>query len=198
MIRADVSRPEELARLVAEANGTFGALDVFVHNALGNLLNFLSPPFSTTLEQFDEAFHAQARAFYIGMREAAGRLRDGGRVIAVSYWPGSHLGGFQPYFAMGTNKAAIEAMCRYYAVALASRGITVNAVDDRGRRWRVADEPRSPALLPANLKKQQPEADCRGNRLGARSSIELFIQQLQMRLHGTRRDPEARRDLLVP
>ena len=128
MIRADVSRPEELARLVGEVHESFGALDVFVHNALGNLLGFLSPPPATTLEQFDEAFHAQARAFYVGMREVSGRLRDGGRVVALSYWPGSHLGGFQPYFAMGTNKAAIEAMCRYYAVALASRGITVNAV----------------------------------------------------------------------
>jgi NAD(P)-dependent dehydrogenase (short-subunit alcohol dehydrogenase family) len=128
MVRADVSRPEELARLVREVHDSFGALDVFVHNALGNLLGFLSPPLAVSLEQWDEAHHAQARAFYVGMREVAGRLRDGGRVVALSYWPGSRLGGFQPYFAMGTNKAAIEAMCRYYAVALASRGITVNAV----------------------------------------------------------------------
>ncbi|MEO8853172.1 MAG: SDR family oxidoreductase, partial [Ginsengibacter sp.] len=41
---------------------------------------------------------------------------------------GSHAGGFLPYFAMGTNKAAVEAMCRYFAVALAPRGITVNAI----------------------------------------------------------------------
>jgi enoyl-[acyl-carrier protein] reductase III len=97
-------------------------------NALGNLLGFLAPPLALTLEQWDEAFHAQARAFFVGMREVANHLRHGGRVVALSYWPGSHLGGFQPYFAMGTNKAALEAMCRYYAVALASRGITVNAV----------------------------------------------------------------------
>jgi len=128
MIRADVSRAEELPRLIAEVHDSFGALDVFVHNALGNLLGFLSPPLTTTLEQWDEAFQSQARAFYIGMREAAPRIREGGRVIALSHWPGSHLGGFQPYFAMGTNKAALEAMCRYYAVALAPRGITVNAV----------------------------------------------------------------------
>ena len=128
MIRADVSRPEELVRLVGEVHEAFGALDLFVHNALGNLLGFLSPPLAATLEQFDEAYHAQARAFFVGMREVAGRLRDGGRVVALSYYPGSHLGGFQPYFAMGTNKAALESMCRYYAVALASRGITVNAV----------------------------------------------------------------------
>lgn len=127
-VRADVSRPEELARLVDEVHATFGALDVFVHNALGNLLGFLAPPFALTLEQWDEAFHAQARAFYVGMREVSSHLRDRGRVVALSYWQGSHLGGFQPYFAMGTNKAALEAMCRYYAVALAPRGITVNAV----------------------------------------------------------------------
>jgi len=128
VVRADVSRPEELTRLVTEVHGSFGALDVFVHNALGDLLGFLAPPAALTLEQFDTAFRCQARAFFVAMRDAASLLRDGGRVMALSYWPGSHLGGFQPYFAMGTNKAAIEAMCRYYAVALAPRGITVNAV----------------------------------------------------------------------
>jgi enoyl-[acyl-carrier protein] reductase III len=127
-MRADVSRPEELTRLVTQVRETFGALDVFVHNALGNLLGFLSPPLATTLEQWDEAYHCQSRAFFVGVREAAGLLRDGGRIVALSYWPGSHRGGFLPYFAMGANKAALEAMCRYYAVALAPRGITVNTV----------------------------------------------------------------------
>ena len=128
VLRGDVSRPEELTRLIDDVVGSFGTLDIFVHNALGNLLGFLTPPLVTTLAQFDEAFHAQARAFHVGMQHAAPRLRDGGRVIALSYWPGTHLGGFQPYYAMGANKAATEAMCRYYAVALASRGITVNTV----------------------------------------------------------------------
>ena len=128
VFRADVSRPEELAALVSNVREKFGALDVFVHNALGNLLGFMAPPLSATIEQWDEAYHCQSRAFFVGMREAAGILRDRGRVVALSYWPGSHLGGFLPYFAMGTNKAAIEAMCRYYAVALAPRGITVNTV----------------------------------------------------------------------
>jgi NAD(P)-dependent dehydrogenase (short-subunit alcohol dehydrogenase family) len=62
------------------------------------------------------------------VRELSPLLQDGGRIVALSFWPGSQLGGFQPYFAMGTNKAAIEAMCRFYAVAFAKRGITVNAV----------------------------------------------------------------------
>ena len=128
IIRGDVSRPEDMSHMISQVRQEFGALDFFVNNALGNLLGFLSPPMEVTLEQFDEAYRSQARAFFSGVREASGLLRDGGRIVALSYWPGSHGGGFLPYFAMGTNKAALEAMCRYFAVALAPRGITVNAV----------------------------------------------------------------------
>ena len=128
IVRADVSQPDEIASMVSQVREKFGALDIFVNNALGNLLGFMSPPMQVTLEQWDEAFHSQARAFFVGVREVADLMRDGGRIVTISYWPGSHLGGFLPYFAMGTNKAALEAMCRYYAVALAPRGITVNAV----------------------------------------------------------------------
>ncbi len=128
LVQADVSNPDALATMVSQVGEKFGALDIFVNNALGDLLSFMSPPLQVTLPQWDDAFHCQARAFLVGAREAASHLRDGGRIIAISYWPGSHLGGFLPYFAMGTNKAALEAMCRYFAVALAPRGITVNAV----------------------------------------------------------------------
>ena len=128
LVRADVSRPEELSSMVGQVRENFGALDVFVNNALGNLLGFMSPPMEVTIEQWDEAFQSQARAFFVGVREVAALMRDRGRIVAISYWPGSHMGGFLPYFAMGTNKAALEAMCRYFAVALAPRGITVNAV----------------------------------------------------------------------
>jgi enoyl-[acyl-carrier protein] reductase III len=128
LVRADVSQPEQLTRLIEQAAAHFGGLDYFVHNALGDLLGFLAPPAATTLAQFDTAFQCQARAFFVGVNAAAPLLRDGGRIIALSYWPGAHLGGFQAYFSMGVNKAAIEAMCRYYAVALAPRRITVNAV----------------------------------------------------------------------
>ena len=128
IVRADVSRPDEVARLAAQVRERFGSLDIFVNNALGNLLGFLSSPLELSVEQLDEAYHVQARAFFVGVRELTDLLRDGGRIIAISYWPGSHLGGFLPYFAMGANKAALEAMCRYFAVAFAPRGITVNAL----------------------------------------------------------------------
>jgi NAD(P)-dependent dehydrogenase (short-subunit alcohol dehydrogenase family) len=128
IVRADVSRPEDVSAMAGRLREEFGRLDIFVNNALGNLLGFLQPPNVVSIEQWDEAFHCQSRAFFWAVRELSPLIQDRGRIVAISYWPGSHLGGFQPYFAMGTNKAALEAMCRYYAVAFAPRAITVNAV----------------------------------------------------------------------
>ena len=88
----------------------------------------MSPPSQVTLEQWDDAYRCQSRAFLVGFKEASPLLRDGGRVFAISYWPGSHLGRFLPYFAMGTNKAALEAMCRYFDGSLVPRGITANTI----------------------------------------------------------------------
>jgi enoyl-[acyl-carrier protein] reductase III len=127
-VQCDVTRPDDLTRMVRDVQSRFGALDIFVNNALGDLLNFMRPPFEVTPEQWDKAFQSQSRAFFFGVRSAVPLMRDGGRIIAVSYWPGSHGGGFLPYFAMGTNKAALEAMCRYFAVAFPGRCITVNAI----------------------------------------------------------------------
>ena len=127
-VRADVTQRNDIARMAGEVRSRFGVLDIFVNNALGNLLAFMGAPLQVSVEQLEEGFQCQSRAFFIGVREVADFMRDKGRIIALSYWPGSHLGGFLPYFAMGTNKAALESMCRYFAVALAPRGITVNAV----------------------------------------------------------------------
>ena len=127
-LQANVAHPDELVNLVRQVHERFGALDIYVHNALGDLLGFMSHPLQVTLEQWNAACQCQQQAFLVGVQTAAPLLRDRGRIVAVSYWPGSHLGGFLPYFAMGANKAGLEAMCRYFAVALAPCGITVNAV----------------------------------------------------------------------
>jgi enoyl-[acyl-carrier protein] reductase III len=128
LVQADVSRPDQITHLVEQIRARGLRLDIFVHNALGNLLEFFAPPLTVTLDQWDAAFRCQSQAFLLGVQQSSSLLNDEGRVFAVSYWPGSHLGGFQPYFAMGANKAAIEAMCRYFAVALAPRRITVNTI----------------------------------------------------------------------
>ncbi len=55
-------------------------------------------------------------------------MPDGSRIIAISYSPSTRTGSWQPWVAMGAAKAAMESLCRYFAVALGKRGITVNTV----------------------------------------------------------------------
>jgi NAD(P)-dependent dehydrogenase (short-subunit alcohol dehydrogenase family) len=49
-------------------------------------------------------------------------------IVAITFAPGGRFGSWQPWVAMGAAKAAMEVLVRYFAVALASRGITVNTI----------------------------------------------------------------------
>jgi NAD(P)-dependent dehydrogenase (short-subunit alcohol dehydrogenase family) len=128
IIQADVSKPDDIRHLFNTVQAEFGTLDVFVNNARPEVPLFFAPPFEITPEQWRMAFDSQAQAFFLGVRAAAPLMNDGGRVIAVTYAPGCVTGGFQPWIGMGSAKAAMEASVRYFAVALAERGITVNSV----------------------------------------------------------------------
>jgi NAD(P)-dependent dehydrogenase (short-subunit alcohol dehydrogenase family) len=59
---------------------------------------------------------------------AAAMMSKGGRIVAISFAPGGRFGNWQPWVAMGAAKAAMEVLVRYFAVALAGRGITVNTI----------------------------------------------------------------------
>jgi NAD(P)-dependent dehydrogenase (short-subunit alcohol dehydrogenase family) len=128
VVQADVARPEEISRMFKRVQSEFGTLDIFVSNARPELPLFFQAPLSITLEQWDMAFDSQAKAFLIEAREAAGLMGAGGRIFALTYATGSRTGGLQPWVGMGSAKAALESLVRYFAVALAGRGITVNAV----------------------------------------------------------------------
>ncbi|MCI0354536.1 MAG: SDR family oxidoreductase, partial [Acidobacteria bacterium] len=128
IVQADVCRHEEVSRIFRLVKSEFGKLDIFVHNARPDLPGFYTGPMNLTLEQWHTAMNSQAQAFLIGVREASQFMPDGGRVIAVTYAPGGRFGSWQPWVAMGSAKAAMESLCRYFAVALAKRRITVNAI----------------------------------------------------------------------
>ncbi len=127
-LQADVTHPEEVTALFDGIRKQFGLLDIFVSNARPEAPAFFQAPLEITLEQWNTAVHSQATAFLVGAREAAKLLRDRGRIVAITYAPGSRTGGLQPWVGMGAAKAALEALVRYFAVTLARRGITVNSV----------------------------------------------------------------------
>lgn len=128
IVQADVSRAEDLGRMLSEVQTKLGRLDIFVSNARPELPAFFQGPMDVTIQQWDVAFDSQAKAFLLAVQASTELLNDRGRIIAVTYATGSRTGGLQPWVAMGSAKAALESMVRYAAVALAKRGITVNAV----------------------------------------------------------------------
>jgi enoyl-[acyl-carrier protein] reductase III len=128
ILQGDVSHPDEIQRIVRQAADQFGGLDVLVSNARPEVPEFFEPPMNISLEQWNTAFDSQAKAFLVAVREAAPRMTDGGRIITVTYGAGSRTGGLQPWVGMGCAKAAMESLVRYFAVTLAKRGITVNAI----------------------------------------------------------------------
>jgi NAD(P)-dependent dehydrogenase (short-subunit alcohol dehydrogenase family) len=128
IIQADVSKPEDIRHLFNTVGAEFGKLDIFVSNARPELPYFYGSPLEITEEQWEMSFASQSQAFFLGVRAALPLLQDGGRIIALTYGPGSRTGSWQAWVGMGSAKAAMEAAVRYFAVALAKRGITVNSV----------------------------------------------------------------------
>src|SRR5260370_23125394 len=128
IVQADVCKMDEITRMLGEVKKQFGKLDILVSNARPEASEFFRPPMDITLQQWDAASDSQGKAFLVAVREAAALMPDGGRIIAITYAQGSRTGGVQPWVGMGSAKAALESLVRYFAVALAKRGITVNAI----------------------------------------------------------------------
>lgn len=131
-VQADICRPEEIKRMFEKVSEEFGKLDIFVSNARTTLPTFYQKPLDLSVEQWDTAMDSQAKAFLIGAQESARLMGDGGRMIAITYTPGGRTGSWQPWVAMGSAKAALDSLVRYFAVALGPRRITVNAVSPGG------------------------------------------------------------------
>src|SRR3989440_2613593 len=128
LVQADVTRPDQITEVLRKVKTEFGKLDIFVSNARPEAPKFFQAPLDITLEQWDTAFDSQAKAFLVGVREAAPLMKSGGKILAITYAEGSRTGGLQPWVGMGSAKAALESLVRYFGVALAKKGITVNAI----------------------------------------------------------------------
>ena len=128
LVQADVCHPDEVTHIFQQVRSEFGSLDIFVSNARTEAPTFYQAPMEITLDKWDTAIDSQAKAFLVGAREAVPLMSNGGRIVAITYAPGGRFGSWQPWVAMGAAKAAMEVLVRYFAVALASRGITVNTI----------------------------------------------------------------------
>jgi len=121
--QADVANAADVRRLFDKAEEVYGGVDVLVNNA-GVMA--LAPVAELKDEDFDRLFAINVKGSYNTMREAATRLREGGRIVNFS---SSVVALLQPgYAAYAATKAAIEATTMVLARELRGRHITVNAI----------------------------------------------------------------------
>ena len=129
LLKANVGDVGQLKAMFGKVKEAWDSLDIYVSNARASLATgFYAAPMEITLEQWRATVDTQATEFLVACREAVPMMAKNGRIIAITYAPGSATGSWQPWVAMGSAKAAKESLVRYFAVALAQRGITVNSI----------------------------------------------------------------------
>src|SRR4051795_6744202 len=120
-VRADLSRPGEPERLIAEA----GALDVLVNNAgYAEQRDFLE----VTDQQWDEGWQLNVMSYVRSIRAAVPGMRErgGGAIVNVSSTAGKRPSTGMPDYSV--MKAAMLSFSRLVADVHAKDGIRCNAV----------------------------------------------------------------------
>jgi 3-oxoacyl-[acyl-carrier protein] reductase len=122
-VRADVSSASEMRKLFDQAERACGKVHALVSSA-----GIIRPSLIKDLDDMGlaEQLDTNLRGTINGMREAARRIVDGGRIVSFS----STTLALNPpgYGIYNATKAAIEALTRVLAKELGGRRITVNAV----------------------------------------------------------------------
>jgi len=121
--KADVGNAVAVRQLFDSAETAFGGVDVLVNNAGVMTLATVA---ETDDAAFDRLIAVNLKGTFNTLREAATRLRTGGRIINFS---SSVVGLLQPtYAAYAATKAGVEALTSVLAKELRGRNITVNAI----------------------------------------------------------------------
>ncbi len=122
-VRADVADATQVGALFERAESEFGGVDIVVTSA-----GILRPALiaEVTDNEFTEQVEVNIRGTFNALRQAARRVRDGGRIVTLS---STTLALNAPgYGVYNATKGAVEGFTRVLAKELGARGVTVNAV----------------------------------------------------------------------
>lgn len=124
-IRADVSRQDEVIRLIDESAGALGSADILVNNA--GIIR-VQPIEDVTEQDWDDVMTANLKSAFLTTQAVLPhmRTRQWGRIINLSSVAAQLGGVVGPHYA--ASKAGMHGLTHYYARNLAKEGITVNAI----------------------------------------------------------------------
>ncbi|AVL52569.1 short-chain dehydrogenase [Roseobacter denitrificans] len=123
LVQGDLGKSATAVAMFDLAEAEFGGADILVHTA-GTIIK--KPVADFIDAEFEQLLNDNTKTTFYAMREAARRLRDDGRIIAVGT---SLTAGAAPGYAVyGGTKAPVEEFTRMMAKELGARRITVNTI----------------------------------------------------------------------
>lgn len=149
---ADMSKPEEIAAMIANAEKAFGSVDVLVNNAG---IQFVSPIEEFPLEKWNQIIAINLSSAFHTMHAAIPgmKARKWGRIINTA---SAHSLVASPFkSAYVSAKHGIAGLTKTAALELATFGVTVNCISP-GYVWTPLVEKQIPDTMKArNLTKEQ-------------------------------------------
>ncbi|HEI8866257.1 SDR family oxidoreductase [Serratia sp. AKBS12] len=122
-VQGDLSKPDNVARLFAEAVRAFGKVDIAINTA-GLVIK--KPIAEVTEADYDSSFDVNAKAAFFFIQQAGKHLADNGRIVTIV---SSLLAAYTPFYAVYPgSKAPVEHFTRAASKEFGERGISVNAI----------------------------------------------------------------------
>jgi NAD(P)-dependent dehydrogenase (short-subunit alcohol dehydrogenase family) len=132
----DVASEEDWKRVLTEAKGHFGGIDVLVNNAG---IYFIAPVTETTVEQWNKLFSINVTGVFLGAKHVVPYLveRGGGSIINLSSVAG--LLGAAGHACYGASKGAVRILTKDLAAELGPQNIRVNSIHPTYVKTAMAD-----------------------------------------------------------
>ncbi|MBF2717281.1 SDR family oxidoreductase [Agrobacterium vitis] len=143
-LAADIADPETFPRLFDKAEAVAGRTDILVNNA-GIMVR--QPMVDIDDAMFERQIAVNLKGTFFGMREAARRMHEDGRIVNISSSVAAMRA--ENYSIYAATKAAIETMTSILAKELRGRNITVNAIAPGATATDLFLDGKSPAAIEA-------------------------------------------------
>ena len=163
---ADITKSEDVKKIVDYTRGKFGRMDILVNNAGWCPVK---PITEITMQDYDNAFDLDVRALVDMTIQSLDLIKEShGNIVNISSVGGQHPG---PNLSMYVGaKAAVENFTKAWAVELAPFGVRVNAIAPGAIEtdiWKV------PGLTEEEAKahREQSEANIPMKRMGRPEEI---------------------------
>ncbi len=149
---ADMTKPEDIAKMISDAEKKFGSVDVLVNNAG---IQFVAPVEEFPIDKWNQIIAINMSAAFLAIRAAVPGMkkRGWGRIISTA---SAHSLVASPFkVAYVAAKHGIAGITKTIALETATNGITVNCISP-GYVWTPLVEKQIPDTMKArNMTKEQ-------------------------------------------